>query len=349
MTTALGARLVALLALRGGVTHALWHAGTITAAPKVSGHATARHADGSIYLYGGLTGSAGSPCTDEVWRYDTDGAWLRLEPKNAGPGRLMYAAAVCVDDVLHVIGGWHPGEPGSGGTFDDAVWRLDLQTLEWTESEHRVPGGPVSRHSACVLDDDHTGSPMVVCHTFRPGADAVLVSTDGAATFRPQPTTGAPEGLSMCASCAVGTSRMLVFGGSTREQKMSSDAYLLDAATWTWTKLESPGAGPTPRASSCAAAVGDDTVVVFGGAGIAGDGYQGGKGLCGRDETWLLRIDDNNTAHWTQLEEEAQEATPGARVAASLEPLGDGTYLLSGGWDPASKETFGDAWRLELP
>lgn len=188
-----------------------------------------------------------------------------------------------------LVGGWNPGDPGSGGIFLDSVYLFDLKDLSSQEMAP-VPGGPVSRHAACTVGN------RVVVITFR----GVLVWDGEGDSLREQPTTGeGPEGLSMwmagtlarnsgevrtddaaghflrCAVTALGGSELLVFGGSTREQRMSSDAFVLDTESWAWRKLKvAPGsAAPTPRASSCAAPVDADRCVVFGGAGLGGDGY----------------------------------------------------------------------------
>jgi len=91
------------------------------------------------------------------------------------------------------------------------------------------------------------------------------------------------------------------------------------------------------RAGACAAAASDGkSVVIFGGAGIGKAGYEGGAGLTAYDETWKLVV-DGNTAAWSQLD---AGAPPQARVAASLDRLPSGGFLLQGGWDPKSKDTY---------
>ena len=150
---------------------------------------------------------------------------------------------------------------------------------------------------------------------------------DGEAVVE-QPTTGeAPLGFSMSAAAPLGEHEMLLFGGSTKNQGMTADAYVLDTRTWAWRKLTAAGAAPTPRGSACAAAVGrpvcgpnprplgidrtdacmrraradDNTCVVFGGAGLGGGGYAGGAGLTPFDETWTIKVEGDN-AVWTRLD-----------------------------------------------
>ena len=142
----------------------------------------------------------------------------------------------------------------------------------------------------------------------------------------------------MSAACALDDHTMLLFGGSTKTQEMNAEVRILNTTTWTWRKLEvEDGEVPSPRASSCMAPVGDGiSAVVFGGAGLGERGYEGGAGLTAFDETWRVLV-DGSTASWTRLQ--AGEA-PAARVAASLEPLPSGDFLLQGGWDPKSKDTY---------
>ena len=74
--------------------------------PKVSGHACAVSEDpGRIMIFGGLTGSAGSPTTADLWEWKGGKeVWDRLPGKAeegaARPGRRMYAASA-------VLGGRH--------------------------------------------------------------------------------------------------------------------------------------------------------------------------------------------------------------------------------------------------
>jgi hypothetical protein len=180
-----------------------WTIGTVVG-PKVSGHASAvdEHS-AALFVFGGLTGSAGSPATNELWMYDADDTWKQVET-TSGPGARMYAVSAIRDDDFYLFGGWDPGAPGSGGTFKDEVWKLNLNTLQWTQLE-AMPCGAASRHAACLVGD------RVVVHTYK---GTLVMEGD---TLRAQPTTGlAPEGLSMCALAPLGDDQVVLFGGSTK-------------------------------------------------------------------------------------------------------------------------------------
>jgi Kelch motif/Galactose oxidase, central domain len=346
-----------------------------TAAPRVSGHVavttTNRHNNNNdprvVIVFGGLTGNAGSPCTDKLWTFSSsssseDGTsasscWNCIDTlKEGGPGPRMYSAAAVLKDTLYVMGGWDPGVPKSGGTFLEDVWCLNLSTMmsqkqpqQWTKSQQTLPCGPVSRHAACTVGDT-----MIVVHTFR-GIAVLSRTTGNELEWNEQPTTGdAPDGLSMCAMAPLTDTSLLVFGGSTKTQELSADAYVLDTTTWTWNKLDcssSSSSSPSPRASPCAAQIRDNQCLVFGGASLGAGGYQGGAGLQAQGDAWILTVHDGDQKKgtWTRVESESNNSDnnhgPKPRLAATLCPWKDGGLLLQGGWDPAG-ETFDDTWIL---
>ena len=305
-----------------------WAPAKTILAPRVSGHAVCGDEGGRVWLFGGLTDGAGSPCTSKLFTYDEGNGWDHVaSSEGGGPGARMYAASASVKDSLFVFGGWDPEAPGTGGSFKDDVWKLDLPSLTWEQMDS-LPCGPVSRHTACTVGAN------VILHTFR----GVYVLDGATGVVREQKTTGeAPLGLSMCAAAPLGETAMLVFGGSTKTQGMSSDIFVLDCTAWSWRKLRPKGeAVPTPRGSACAAPIDASSAVIFGGAGLGGGGYEGGAGLTAFSETWRVRV-DGDEALWQLLD--ADDA-PRPRVAASLSRLPSGRLLLHGGWDPRSKETF---------
>ena len=104
----------------------------------------------------------------------------------------------------------------------------------------------------------------------------------------------------MCAGSSIGNGSseeqkdVLIFGGSTRTQELSSAAFVLDTQTWIWRKLlqsdQGGGEVPAPLASSSAASViGRDNQCIISGRATLGDsGYAGG--LIPQHDTWLLTV-----------------------------------------------------------
>jgi Galactose oxidase, central domain len=329
---------------------------TFTKPPQVSGHVTVSSPKiPNIFLFGGLTGPAGSPVTNTLHEYDV-GGWREITPQEGPlqewPRQRMYTAASILDSAMYMFGGWDPGAPGSGGEFLSDVWRLDLVTKQWKEDTGVSLPFPVSRHAACTVGN------MIVIHTYQ--GVLVFQKEDGGYTGKItlQETTGdGPDGLSMCAQVTLGDSGVLIFGGSTKTQQLSDATYYLDTTTWSWTKLQNTGDSvPSARASPCAAAVQDSNnnnnnqAVVFGGASIGSAGYEGGKGLTPLSDAWLVTIDNQaGTAEWKQLA--MSDVGPEARLAATLTCIyGEGgkRMLLQGGYDSTTKQTFSEPWVLRL-
>jgi hypothetical protein len=64
----------------------------------------------------------------------------------------------------------------------------------------------------------------------------------------------------------------------------------------------------------------------------------------GSNETYIVNV-KGDVAEWKLLD---QESLPGGRVAGSLNLLPNNHFLLTGGWDPATAETFDDGCTFEL-
>eukprot|EP00578_Thalassiosira_sp_NH16_P001387 CAMPEP_0181136374 /NCGR_PEP_ID=MMETSP1071-20121207/33145_1 /TAXON_ID=35127 /ORGANISM="Thalassiosira sp., Strain NH16" /LENGTH=343 /DNA_ID=CAMNT_0023223071 /DNA_START=32 /DNA_END=1063 /DNA_ORIENTATION=- len=313
----------------------------IDGAPRVSGQTTASIIDDSnnscssgVLLFGGLTGAAGSPTTNDLWHFeDVTEEWTKLSPEQC-PRVRMYAASAMLNSKYYIFGGWDPMDPGSGGEFLNDIWSYDMATKAWTEEEAELPF-PVSRHAAVAVGEGEHG--MVIIHTFK----GIFTFRNGQLTE--QATEGdAPDSLSMCAMTAVGN-KVLLFGGSDKTQQMSSAVHVLDTTNWVWTKLQcTHDDGPGPMASACMAPLSENQCIVFGGAALAPTGYEGGYGLLPKDDTWVCTLSEKNV-EWERVE---CKEVPEGRVAASLNSLGGDRFLMQGGYDPVSKGTFGTPWIL---
>lgn len=291
--------------------------------PKVSGHATASDAT-SLMLFGGLKDGAGSPTTNELWKYDGN-VWSLIDA-HVGPSPRMYAASAMVGDDFLVFGGWDPLADQSV-MFKQDTWKYDTKESNWSRIADMPE--PLSRHCACTVGDD-----MVVIQTHK----GTLVYKNG--NILAQETIGpAPEGLSMCSIAPLGDHKVVIFGGSSRTQDMSNKVYILDTDTWSWERPPMKGVVPLPRAGACMTGIGRNRFIVNGGAGVAQEGYNHGKGLIPYDDTHTLNVHDDGVywARWLMPD------TPNGRVAASLDIV-NSRPMLHGGWNPTSKATFDDTW-----
>lgn len=289
--------------------------------------------DKRIILFGGLTGAAGSPTTDDLWIYN-DSGWKRVQSqKGKGPGRRMYSASAILDEKLYMFGGWDPAEPGSGGVFLDDIWCLKLEEpMAWEKLDEKLPYA-ISRHCACTVDN------AIILQTHK----SILVFSKEK-KISEQPTSGeGPDGFSMCAVAATGKNSMLIFGGSTRTQELSSDAYVLDTTTWSWKRLNCVSDEcPRPMASPCGASLNNNSCIVFGGATLGEGGYT--AGLIPLKDTWIINV-DHDTVKFEKIATSDSSMGPDGRVAASLSPFGS-KYILQGGYESSSKATFEETWVL---
>lgn len=240
-----------------------------------------------------------------------------------------------------LLGGWDPQTPGTGGVILDDVSMLDMETLKWSScitsgsegSVATIPGGPTSRHVAVSLsipsDNDVEGKSdrrNVIClHNHRCEDHVLLLSTMGgtAIQWERQYTSGeAPSSRGLhCAASIHNSQSMVIFGGN-----MSNEAFVLDTATWKWTKLDCGGSDqhlPSPRAGACLCPLDNDSVLLFGGA-IPSSG-----GLAGLNDVWILTVDlERGIGKWECLIENAEDGNendgtlrPPGRNAASLCPI----------------------------
>lgn len=303
--------------------------------PVRAGHAATLLSDGSMWTFGGLDASGSA--TADMWKKSPgESTWELVEDMNDGPPPRMYASLThAPGNTIVLCGGWDPGEKGSGGVFYDDIWTYDVGASAWSRSACSLPDGPVSRHTAHPLQDGR-----ILFQTFR---GTVCYQPDEDAVERQRTTGHAPLGFSM-QSGAVCKDKVVLFGGATSGQSMTSDVYVLNTTSWHWSCFKTDH-GPTPRASSSMAPLEDASgVIVFGGAGIP-DEYAQGKGLIPTNEAWVLRVHDAGGVTWEACQARTK---PPARVAAIMERSDLLSYTVHGGWDPQTGRTLGDTWALEL-
>jgi len=280
--------------------------------------------------------------THDLWVYEKDKSngkenWEQIPREAQGvsrPSPRTHAATAVLGHMMYLFGGW---DPETGKSLTD-VWTLSLKTNKWSLDQCWMPY-PVYNHSALAISDT-----IIVMHTHK---GILVYDNDGPLpTVLEQPTTGqGPDGLSMCGSCGIsrnGNQDMLIFGGSTgKKQGFSSAAFVLDTKSWSWTKLlpTSLNEGPRSLQNPCAASLGNNQCIIFGGAALK-NGI-----VTPSDETWLLTV-HGNTATWEQIavgkgNDKQNILIPEARLAASLSAITSEELVLQGGWDPISKKTYG--------
>lgn len=294
--------------------------------PSLSGCASTT-VNSAVYSFGGLVGSADSSVVNDLWKFQHE-KWSKVAAIDKSPPKRMYSAAATdqKNENIYIFGGWDPGERGSGGTFLNDVWKFCVENDTWEELAS-LPY-PMSRHSACTVGE------KIVIHTFK---GTIIFDNEN---LKIQETSGDdPNDLSMCAVAENGT-HLILFGGSTRDQKMSNELFLLDTKTWNWSKMKQEGDIPCERAG-CNICRLEKGFLLFGGGTIGGKGYDGGKGLIGLSDTYILNIEEN-IAKWEKNDEGCADL-PGPRVVPTLESI-NGVVYLHGGWNPESMETYQDTW-----
>ena len=318
-------------------------AGLPTSTPPRSG-ATAAYISGasSVLLFGGYAEPEGGArdVTNDLLSYSQSSGWTLLQPPSSGnfqPGARLASAAAATSDELLLFGGWDPQVPGSGGVILDDVWSLDLKTNDWTRCAAAMPRGPTSRHCAVNVGG------LIIVHTFR-CLDSILVWDAANRALRVQPTTGnPPSSRGLHVAVAADDRTMLIFGGAAKAGTMVNDCFALDVQTWVWRPLEHAAAArPSARAGACAAPLpGGGGMLVYGGA------ESSANGLLPRSDLWAFTLGGDGSGAWKLLLPEDATDAPGPRNAATLTPLGDGDYLLHGGWRPFVS-TYSDSYVLHI-
>lgn len=309
---------------------ALHWVGPRKATAPVAGHCSAT-VNSEVFAFGGLLPGG---CTSQT-RVFRDSAWRVLTPEGGSPAERMYAASAGVDDKILMCGGWDPGERGSGGIFFDDLWLYSPEENQWQELPEPLPGGPVSRHTLLSI-----GNSSVLIHTFRCD-DHVLLYNHTTRRVERQNTTGpSPRRLSMMSASWHPEAMTAVFsGGADKFQKMSSDVFLLDLRTWTWTKTTchtSDDEKPPAFASASALCLPHEDrlmQLVFGGGTVGASGE-----LSSSNDVWIVDVDATNQCH-TWYKCFPSGVLPPPRVASCLDWVAPGIAMLHGGWKPETHVT----------
>mmetsp|Transcript_101111 Transcript_101111/g.324811 ORF Transcript_101111/g.324811 Transcript_101111/m.324811 type:complete len:842 (-) Transcript_101111:156-2681(-) len=136
----------------------------------------------------------------------------------------------------------------------------------------------------------------------------------------------------------VGNSRVVLFGGATGDSgryTITADAYMLEAASDTWTRVQAEGTVPSARAAHAAACVDHSQMVIYGGAT--------GGGSLSSDELFLLDIRNEERSQWMSVP--VLGPTPGRRYGHTMtfnKPL----LIVFGGNNGQQAEC--DIWVLDV-
>lgn len=293
---------------------------------------SADEAGGRLVLFGGRDAAA-APLGD-TWLFDLEAeTWEATDATGPSP-RFGHAVAVDAEaGVLYLFGG-----QADGDTFFDDAWRLDLESLAWSELAAGVAAGPSARYGTSAVLDGRGN--LLVSHgfTFEGRFDdtwALDLEAETWTDLSPAPET---RPLKRCLHEAVWdgeSERMLLFGGCSSGfgPCPQGDLWAFDPAARTWTLLAAADVGPGARSNpALVVEPGGEGALLFGGlteAGYAAD-------------LWTLPLGDA-AATWTQSG--AAGAAPSPRASHDAVVSGDCVFLYGGIGDDGA---LGDLWVLPL-
>ncbi|MGH2805704.1 MAG: Kelch repeat-containing protein [Actinomycetota bacterium] len=275
-------------------------------------------------LFGGCCSDARSRL-DDTWAY-IGGAWTKLSPETAPPGRDQ--AAIVFDEARHEVvlfGG--QGRDASGNvTFGD-TWTWD--GTDWTREAPTTSPSP--RSSASMAFD--TVSDQVVLFGGCSAAACDLGDTwtwDGNTWSKREPSNS-PSGRSS-AAMATSTDHVLLFGG------FRSLTGLADTWLWKdddWIEVAASSSPPARVLPGVASDRSNGSVVMFG-------GFSSGPEFTMRNDTWIW-----DGASWSPG---APATSPEARIptmaydGASDEVVLYGGLNAGGWWDTDTWTWNGTTW-----
>eukprot|EP00898_Chlorokybus_atmophyticus_P001743 jgi/Chlat1/256/Chrsp1S08780 len=258
-------------------------------------------------------------------------------------------ASVVVGDKMYVIGG------NSFGRYLNDVAVLDLVNLSWSRVD-ATASQQVSPSSAAGNDtaEKSTTPPLPACaghdliawdgkqilliggHSKQPAATVSVraLDTEAMAWSVLDVTGKLPVARGGHTAVRAG-SRVILFGGETRDRRLLNDVHVLELNTMTWSALETTGKAPSPRCDHVATVVANRYMFVFGG---------GSHSVCYND-LHVLDLEDNM---WRTPE--CKGSPPSARAGHASATIGDKWYVVGGGnnatglTDTVSLDTTSYTW-----
>jgi len=281
----------------------------------------------------------------EVWGLARGSlAWQRVEcGGDPAPQGRMVGQAVVAGGAVWMLGGWAPSAGPGEAAFLGDVWRLDTRTWAWSRATPQGEPLPrISRFQAAAV-----GSTVYV-HHHRCSDHILAMDVSGAApVLRRVPVSGdVPPSRGLHTMTALGSSKLVVYGGAPQQGPMMGDLYELDLGSMRWEQVTPSGTVPHARCAHVAAAVPGGRYILYHGGAHYKDQVSGSGGLQVLGDAFLY---DAQERAWINLE---NDHMPAARNAAALLTLGsDGsnvnTFVLHGGWIPFVS-TFNDTHKLTV-
>jgi hypothetical protein len=217
------------------------------------------------------------------------------------------------------------------------TWVYDRNTNVWTQKSPATSPGPISAMAMAYIGDD-----KAIFFGGTSPTDTLKDETwiyDFSDNNWTQKNSG-PLERSAPALAYIGDDKVLLFGGTYGTNLNYDDTWVYDLSENTWTR-KFPTTKPTARSAARMSYLGDDKVVLFGGAVI------GSTSITQFGDTWVYDLSDNV---WTQI---TASPTPVQRLAHGMaETSLDGSTapILFGGVKidiilvNVSFELFNDTW-----
>ena len=247
----------------------------------------------TVLFFGGYSGKVNS----DTWYFDfSKENWFEKLPKTKPSERTDHAmAAVYNTDNVVLYGGFDTKD------YLKDTWVYDLSLIDWVL---KTPGGDkitarahhamasIYGYDAVVLFGGSSTKFLDDTWTYDLGDNKWALKSPSR-----NPTARRNHAMANFYK----DDKALLFGGETSLGKYSSETWVYDFSSNTWTK-QSPKTSPSARCNhSMAPIIGTDKIVLFG-------GYTGKE----NDETWVYDLSDDD---WTKL---TPYSSPKARVAHAM-------------------------------
>jgi len=279
-------------------------------------HAMAYAGDDQVLLFGGYADAADN---DETWVYDlSDNTWTQKFPDPHPSARRQHSIAYIGEDKVVLFG----GDNGA-----DETWVYDLGDDTWAEQFPNPHPSARDAHAMAYIGGDQVLLFGGLSTNF---SDETWVYDLSESTWTQKNPSSKPIARRTHAMAYIGGDHVLMFGGDEGSYVFRNDTWVYDLSANTWTE-QSPAAKPSIRWGPEMACMGEDQVLLFGGAD---GGYH--------DDTWIYDLSDGN---WT-LDANTTQPSPRREFGIAETSMDGSNYpVLFGGEDASGNNdetwTFG--------